>query len=321
MASTRAIERPALLRSIAVAMVLGVLGIAWGLATGSQMILLDGIYGVIGILLSWLLLRASALASEGPSRRYPFGREAFTPFVIGIQGFVLLAALLYAAVEAIYVILEGGSSVAAGWAIAYGAIATIASLAVWLWMRRVTGSSDLLAAEATAWRVGAFRGVGMVIGFAFMGLLTGSALDDAAPYVDPVMVLVTCALFVWAPVAMVRTTLRELLERVPPDEIRVPVQAAIDAIGAALRARSAGRAHRQARSQALRRDRRSGEPDRDRRAGVRVPGGPPTPARCPALRRVAQRRVQPSGPRLVGWTGQLIGDESGGTWTRRLGTP
>ena len=232
MASTRAIERPALLRSIAVAMVLGVLGIAWGLATGSQMILLDGIYGVIGILLSWLLLRASALASEGPSRRYPFGREAFTPFVIGIQGFVLLAALLYAAVEAIYVILDGGSSVAAGWAIANGAIATIASLAVWLWMRRVTGSSDLLAAEATAWRVGAFRGVGMVIGFAFMGLLTGSAWDDAAPYVDPVMVLVTCALFVWAPIAMVRTTLRELLERVPPDEIRVPVQAAIDAIGA-----------------------------------------------------------------------------------------
>jgi len=117
--------------------------------------------------LSWLLLRASALASEGPSRSYPFGREAFTPFVIGIQGFVLLATLLYA-----------------------------------------------------------------VIGFAIMGLLTGSAWDRAAPYVDPVMVLVTCALFVWAPIAMVRTTLLELLERVPPDEIRMPVQAAIDVVGA-----------------------------------------------------------------------------------------
>ena len=94
MASTRAIERPALLRSIAVSAVLGVLAIGWGLATGSQMILLDGIYGVIGILLSWLLLHASALANEGPSSSYPFGREAFTPFVIGIQGFVLLAMRL-----------------------------------------------------------------------------------------------------------------------------------------------------------------------------------------------------------------------------------
>jgi cation diffusion facilitator family transporter len=230
MAPPRAIERPALLRSIAVAAVLGALGIVWGLATGSQMILLDGIYGVIGILLSWLLLRASALADEGPSKAYPFGREAFTPFVIGIQGFVLLATLLYAAVEAVYVILDGGSSVTAGWAIAYGVVTTVSSLAVWRWLHGVAASSDLLRAEAIAWRVAAFRGTGMIIGFAVLGMLTGSEWDGAAPYVDPIMVLVTCALFVWSPIAMVRSTLLELLERVPPDEISEPVQRAVDAV-------------------------------------------------------------------------------------------
>jgi cation diffusion facilitator family transporter len=221
------IERRVLLRSIAATAVLGALGVAWGVATGSQMILLDGVYAVVGILVSWLLLRASALSRQGPTRAYPFGREAVTPMVVGVQGFVLLATLLYAAVEAVFTIRDGGSDITAGWAIVYGVIATVASGFVWHWLSRAAGYSDLLIAEATAWRVGALRGAGMVVGFAIMGVLDGSEWDRASPYVDPVMVLLTCVLFVRPPMAMVRSTVLELLERVPPEEVRAPVLAAI----------------------------------------------------------------------------------------------
>ena len=76
------IERSALRISIAVTAVLSVVGIVWGVAVGSQMILLDGVYGVVGIVLSWMLLRASRLAEQGPTTNYPYGREAATPLVI-----------------------------------------------------------------------------------------------------------------------------------------------------------------------------------------------------------------------------------------------
>jgi predicted Co/Zn/Cd cation transporter (cation efflux family) len=223
-------ERQPLLRSIALTGAIGVLAVIWGIASGSQMILLDGAYALIGLVVSWLLLAASRLAGSEPGGRYPFGRESVTPLVIGVQGFVLLATLVFAAVESVATIREGGSTVTAGWAILYSTISTIASVVFWLWLRSVSGDSDLLVAEATAWRIGALRGTGMMIGFITMAFLANSSWSDAAAYVDPVMVLITCGLFLAAPIRMVRTTILELLEGEPEEEIRVAVHGAVESV-------------------------------------------------------------------------------------------
>lgn len=226
------VERRALLWSIVVTAALGGLGIAWGILSGSQMILLDGMYAVVGILVSLLLLRASTLARRQPTRRYPFGRESVTPLVISVQGFVLIATLIYAAAEALAAIREGGSDITAGWAVAYAVLTTVASRGVWVWLRSQAEGSDLLDAETTAWRIAALRGVGMAIGFTAILLLEGTALDDWTPYIDPAMVLATCAVFIVAPVRMVRGTLVELLEGAPPRAIDEPVRAAVDEVRA-----------------------------------------------------------------------------------------
>ena len=222
-----ATERTSLIWSIVVSTMLGVIGIVAGLLSGSQMILLDGVYGFIGVAVSWLLLRASSLAGEGPSKHYPYGRQAATPIVIGIQGFVLLATLLYAAVQAINSIVDGGSDVAAGWAVLYGAVSTVASFGTWAWLRRRTGDSDLVCAETTAWRVAALRGFGIVVGFGILWLILRSSWRAAGPYVDPAMVLVTCVAFLSAPIKMVKGTIVELLEGVPPSDVQGPVLQAV----------------------------------------------------------------------------------------------
>ncbi len=218
-----AFESLALRRSILVTAIIGSLGVTWGIVTGSQMILLDGVYAIVGIIISWLLLRASAMAAAGPTTRFPYGRQAVTPLVIGVQGFVLLATLLYALVEAVFTIRDGGSDVNPGPALVYAVISTVASLAFWRWIRRRNAGSDLLAAETTGWRVAAFRGVGMTLGFFVLWVLIDSSWDRAAPYVDPVMVVITCAAFLGSPVRMVRTTVVELLEGAPPAELQQPV--------------------------------------------------------------------------------------------------
>lgn len=210
-----------------VTLALSVLGVIWGWFSGSRMILLDGIYGFIGFLVSWMLLHASALADEDETTHYPYGKQAATPLVIGVQGFVLLATLVYAAVGAVQTIRQGGTDINAGWGILYGAIATVASLAFWVWLRARIGHSDLIHAEATAWRVAAFRGVGMIIGFTIMQVLANSSRSDWAPYVDPAMVIVTCLVFLPPPIRMVRGTVRELLEAAPPASVQQPVMAII----------------------------------------------------------------------------------------------
>ncbi|WP_162942184.1 cation transporter [Desertimonas flava] len=223
-------ERSALRVSIVVTAALSILGIVWGITAGSQMILLDGAYGFIGIVLSWLLIRASSLAEQGPTTDFHYGRHAATPLVIGIQGLVLAATLAYAAVEGVYTLRAGGSDITPGWAILYGAIATAASLVTWRWLRRRAEHSDLLTAEAAAWGLGAMRGVGMVVGFTIMLLLLDSRWDGAAAYLDPAMVLITCVAFVRIPVRMVRDAVVELLEGSPSADVQARVHAAIDEV-------------------------------------------------------------------------------------------
>ncbi|MCJ0905575.1 cation transporter [Rhodococcus sp. ARC_M6] len=79
----------------------------WGWISQSQAILLDGVYALIAMILTWLSLRVSRIAESGPTARFPFGTQALTPVVIAVQGVALLATLVYAAAEAIRVIWPG----------------------------------------------------------------------------------------------------------------------------------------------------------------------------------------------------------------------
>lgn len=225
-------ERRPLLVSMVASGACGALGVVWGIAVGSQMILLDGVYSFVGIALSGLLMGAAVLAGRGPTARFPFGLEAATPMAIAIQAFALLATLLYATSEAIYAIRHGGSEVTAGWGIAYGVVIAVVCMVVAIWLRGRAAHSDVLTSEAAAWQVAAWRGAAMIVGFGVLGLITGSRWDDAAPYVDPVMVIVTCGALLPVPLRMLHGTVVELLEGSPAPTTTDQVTAAVSAVQA-----------------------------------------------------------------------------------------
>lgn len=135
--------------SVAATAGLGVLGVLWGITAGSQMILLDGAYGLVGVVVSVLLIRASAVSAAPPTSRFNYGRGAATPLAIVVQGLVLLGTLGYTALEAVWVIRGGGSEVGAGSALTYGVVATAGAVGVWRWISVRAADSDLLVAEAT----------------------------------------------------------------------------------------------------------------------------------------------------------------------------
>ena len=220
-------EQRALVESMILGACFGALGVVWGLAAGSQIILFDGIYASLSILLSWLSLRASQLVARGATVRYPYGREALAPLVIAVQGMALLGTCLYAIVTSVQSILEGGSDVDAGWAALYGLVTTIGAGLVFLRMRSYARSSELVAAEAAQWLAGVLLSLGMLVAFAAVFLLEGTSFANVSGYVDPALVLVTCLLFLPAPFRMVRTTVVELLEGAPEAEVQEPVRAVV----------------------------------------------------------------------------------------------
>ncbi len=220
-------EQRSLVLSLTAAGLLSVVGIAWGLSVSSQIILFDGAYGVIGVALSALTLHASNLVKRGPSSRYPFGREALGPLVLGVQGLVLLGAFGFAVIDAIQIILDGGGQTELGAALVYSVIALIGSLTVYLVLRRMSTDSELVAAEAAQWAAAVLLGLAMLIGFSTAIVLNDSQWAWFAGYVDPILVLVAAVLVAPTPIGMLRTTIRELLEGAPGDDIAGPIHVAI----------------------------------------------------------------------------------------------
>ncbi|MEI7453349.1 MAG: cation transporter [Actinomycetes bacterium] len=220
-------EQRSLVISLAAAAVVSVVGIAWGLVVSSQIILFDGLYGVIGTVLSGLTLQVSTLVKRGPSARYPFGREALGPLVLGVQGLVLVGAFSYAVIDAIQIILTGGGDTQLGPALIYAILAFLGSLVIYVVLRRMRQDSELVAAEAAQWLAAVYLGIAMLVGFISALLLQDSQWSGLAGYVDPVLVLVAAVVVAPTPISMIRTTMRELLEGAPGQETQEPIEQAV----------------------------------------------------------------------------------------------
>jgi predicted Co/Zn/Cd cation transporter (cation efflux family) len=226
------VERKAIGFSLAAGLVLAAAGLAIGIVTGSQVILFDGFYTFLGIGLSWMAMRVSHLVEHGPTTRYPFGREALTPLIIGVEGVALLATCAYASFNAVLTIIDGGSRLPSYWSISYACVALVLPSGLWWWLRRTASDSELASAEAVSWLQGAVLGLGMLVAFSFARIIIGTSWSPAARYVDPGLVIAACAGFITPPLRMIRTTLIELVEGSPTTDLQGPARAAVDEVGA-----------------------------------------------------------------------------------------
>lgn len=223
-------ERTALLQSVVVALAISVVAVVGGLLVGSRIIVFDGVYGIIGLSLTWLALRASRAVESGPSERYPFGREALTPFAIVLQGVAMLGTLLIAALDAIVLILDGGSDVAPLSVVLYGAFSAVASMIFATHLLRRAGDSELVRVEGLQWRAGAVRNAVMVAGAVVAVLIASTQASGLVRYLDPVLVLIAVAMLAPLPIRFLRSGIYELLEGAPSAAVQQQVMAAVDAV-------------------------------------------------------------------------------------------
>ena len=223
-------EHRALRASLWVSAVSAAGALVLGVLSGTRTIVFDGAYMGIGLVLTAISLKASSASAGGPTRRFPFGRDALTPLVVLIQGLAVAGTLLVAAGDAVVVIRDGGSPVNAAIIAIYGGATAAIGFGVAAWMRRTAPDSDLVVAEIAQWRAGAILSVMMLLGAGVALVLQNLGLNDVALYVDPVLVLLACLILAYIPIGLIRTGLNELLEGAPSQELDAAITAAIQGV-------------------------------------------------------------------------------------------
>lgn len=225
-------ERRLLRVSIAGTTAFAAVGVVWGWWAESQVILLDGLYALIGLGLGLLSLRAARLVEAGPTPKYPFGREALAPLMVGIQGMVLLGTFGFAAFDAVGVIMEGGSSTALGSALGYAIVSLIGALGLWWFLKTRARESELVAAEAAQWAAGWVLSAGMFVGFSIGLILKQTSYAHLAAFADPVLVLLATAVILPTPLRMIKQMYSELLEGTPKPDLAHPIRKAVSDVSA-----------------------------------------------------------------------------------------
>lgn len=211
------LEQAQLRISIALTFVLGSACVIVGLWLRSQSIAFDGAYSLVDVVLTTGSLAVSRLLASDGSRRFQFGYWHLEPLVVAFNAAILATICGYAAITAVYDLLDGGHRLAFGFGAAWAALIGVLSMAMALYMRHQARKlqSNLLDLDARGWFIGASISLAVLAGFGVAALVSGSSLDHWTPYIDSSTLLILTVALLPLPLSSLWRAMHEVLQLAP----------------------------------------------------------------------------------------------------------
>ena len=224
-------EQGTLKFSIALTVLLGVLGVASGLVTNSQAIIFDGMYSFVDVVPTVVSLLVVKLIARGTTHRFQYGFWHLEPLVAVLRDAILAVACVYAGVDAVYTLADGGQDVEYGRAATWAATLSVIGLAmaIVLGRRAKALKSPMLKIDARSWLVSACLSLGLLLGFVLATALAGTPWQDWIPYVDSVALLAMAVIMLPMPLMGLWRSMTDVLQ-VAPNELDQRVHEVMDSL-------------------------------------------------------------------------------------------
>jgi cation diffusion facilitator family transporter len=206
------------------------LAFVFSFITGSDSILFDGIYSLISFVIAILTLKVSKLAEQPDDELFHFGYTRLEPLLNVVKSLFILISCVYALIGAIRSLSTGGNPVEIGFAVIYSAIAAGGGFIIALILRQKAGKSGsgLLKVEAVEWMVDSVLSFGILVGFIIALLIRNSQWSPLTPFVDPLLLIIITALALPAPVKIMLSNLREMIDMAPPEPFVSDIEKLLD---------------------------------------------------------------------------------------------
>ncbi|OWJ69730.1 cation transporter [Haematobacter massiliensis] len=224
----RLTEQSALRVSIAATVVVALFGILFGLLSGAFSIAFDGFYSladatmtVLSLIVSELIVRSARTnALSGKLRdRFTMGFWHLEPIVLGLNGLLLMVVAIYALINAVITLLDGGNVLKFDLAILYAVVTLAVCLAMAWFGHRVNLrlKSEFLKLDVRAWIMSGCITGALLVAFILGWAVQGTRLEWLSPYVDPAVLALVCLVIIPLPLGTVRQALSDVLLITPPD--------------------------------------------------------------------------------------------------------
>jgi cation diffusion facilitator family transporter len=223
-------ERRGLTLSVVGALGMAGLGLGFAALTNSRAVLLDGLFSLVGFVVSLIALRVAALVQQPDDERFHFGYAAYEPMLNLTKGLLIAFVSLLAGWASIDSILAGGREIQGGAAVVYALVAAAGCLVLAVVLRKLSKnvSSPLLEVDAKNWMIDGLISAAVAVAFVIVLVLEDSAWAWMVPYADPVIVLLLVILSLPIPIAIVRSNWGQLLGRAPDAEAQTTARGLIE---------------------------------------------------------------------------------------------
>lgn len=199
------------------------LSIIFGLFNSSSIILIDGIYTLIGAVLTLLNIYTIKFIQKEDFESFPFGKESLAPLMVFIQYTITLLVSIINLTSTIYSLNSTNveSNYIFGLTFAIGTATT--SLLVFQSLRKrnqQVGNNIILQAEIQQWKFGHLFSLGIIASFILALILEASPWHHLANWIDPMVSIIITLFFILTAIKEISNAFRELLSGTPKSFIR-----------------------------------------------------------------------------------------------------
>ena len=214
-------ERKALKFSLFGVLAFIALALGFAVITGSDAILFDGIFSLVGFCMTLLTLKVAQWVERPDDDRFHFGYAAMEPTLNLFKSLTIIVICVFAFIGALERLLQGGTPTEYGWAVVYGFFATVGCFLVswYMYRKSAVARSELVLVEAKNWFVDGMLSGSIFFGFISAFLLQKFELGEYAPLVDPSLLMLLVVLSLPIPAKVMWDSLKEVLDMAPHDEL------------------------------------------------------------------------------------------------------
>lgn len=212
-------EQRALKISIAVTFLLAVVGILFGLLSGSLAIVFDGMFNMVDTVISILAFFVARLLTSKGNRRFQYGYWHIEPMVLVLNGSILILLCTYAMINAIGSLMSGGHELNFDWAFVFALFVFFLSTGMYFYLIKKNRKikSEFLRLDIQSWLMSALISSSLLLAFGIATLLQGGAYGHFTPYIDPLILAILTACLIFVPMTAVRDATRDIFRMAPLD--------------------------------------------------------------------------------------------------------
>lgn len=212
-------EKSAMSVSLYGNLVFVVIELVMALVTGSQAVLLDGVYDGVEFCMLLPSIFLIPLLYKPSNEEHPFGYMQMETIFVVVKGITMTAVTFGLIFNNINLMLHGGHVVSFHTVAGFELFACILGIIVtiYLYYKNKQMESPLINMEMQGWRMDSFISLGMTVAFLLPLMIPFKCFQHIVPYLDQLITIILSLIMIRTPIQTVITGIRDLM-LIPPEE-------------------------------------------------------------------------------------------------------